>query len=219
MTAVAVYIEQGAQRCFACSVDWPGLCRSGKGEEAALAALDAHLPRYVPVVKEAGFGFPRPSGVEWEVVATVPTRSGGADFGAPTAITDFDRGPFTPAELGRFGRLLSASWAYLDRVVAGAPEELRKGPRGGGRDTSAIAAHVSEAERQLAAKVGVKPVPPPPADQDALQANREAVLQACLSGARPAPGSRATPWPPRYALRRLTWHVLDHAWEIEDRSP
>ena len=25
-------------------------------------------------------------------------------------------------------------------------------------------------------------------------------------------------WPPRYAARRLAWHVLDHAWEIEDKS-
>ena len=25
-------------------------------------------------------------------------------------------------------------------------------------------------------------------------------------------------WPPRYAARRLAWHVLDHLWEIEDRS-
>ena len=25
-------------------------------------------------------------------------------------------------------------------------------------------------------------------------------------------------WPPRYAARRIAWHVLDHAWEIEDKS-
>ena len=25
-------------------------------------------------------------------------------------------------------------------------------------------------------------------------------------------------WPQRYAARRIAWHVLDHAWEIEDRS-
>ena len=30
-----------------------------------------------------------------------------------------------------------------------------------------------------------------------------------------APGKR---WPPRYAARRIAWHALDHAWEIEDRS-
>jgi hypothetical protein len=26
-------------------------------------------------------------------------------------------------------------------------------------------------------------------------------------------------WPPRYVVRRAAWHVLDHAWEIEDRIP
>ena len=25
-------------------------------------------------------------------------------------------------------------------------------------------------------------------------------------------------WPVRYLIRRMAWHVLDHAWEIEDRS-
>jgi hypothetical protein len=30
-----------------------------------------------------------------------------------------------------------------------------------------------------------------------------------------APGAK---WPPRYAVRRFAWHVMDHAWEIEDKS-
>ena len=25
-------------------------------------------------------------------------------------------------------------------------------------------------------------------------------------------------WPPRYAVRRIAWHALDHAWEMEDRT-
>jgi hypothetical protein len=25
-------------------------------------------------------------------------------------------------------------------------------------------------------------------------------------------------WPTRYAARRIAWHALDHAWEIEDKS-
>jgi hypothetical protein len=29
---------------------------------------------------------------------------------------------------------------------------------------------------------------------------------------------RSKPWPARYAIRRIAWHVLDHAWEIEDKS-
>jgi hypothetical protein len=25
-------------------------------------------------------------------------------------------------------------------------------------------------------------------------------------------------WLPRYFVRRVAWHALDHAWEIEDRA-
>jgi hypothetical protein len=25
-------------------------------------------------------------------------------------------------------------------------------------------------------------------------------------------------WPQRYAARRIAWHALDHAWEVQDRS-
>jgi hypothetical protein len=26
-------------------------------------------------------------------------------------------------------------------------------------------------------------------------------------------------WSPRFFVRRSAWHVLDHAWELEDRTP
>jgi hypothetical protein len=32
------------------------------------------------------------------------------------------------------------------------------------------------------------------------------------------PDVRGKGWPPRYAARRIAWHVLDHAWEIQDTS-
>jgi hypothetical protein len=38
------------------------------------------------------------------------------------------------------------------------------------------------------------------------------VLRAARSG-EPLPG-----WTARYFLRRAAWHVLDHVWEIEDKS-
>jgi hypothetical protein len=113
--------------------------------------------------------------------------------------------------------LLSAGWELFDQVVAGAPESLRKGPRGGGRDRDAIVDHVAAAEQTFAQKVGFKLPVPRPGDRLVIEANRAAILEWCRSG-RPHPAARPG-WPPRYASRRLLWHVLDHAWEIEDRRP
>jgi hypothetical protein len=44
-------------------------------------------------------------------------------------------------------------------------------------------------------------------------------LAARVQG-KPVADPRETkrPWSPRYFARRSAWHVLDHAWEIEDRS-
>ncbi len=44
-----VYLEVGRRRTFAAALNWPGWCRSGKGEEAALEALAAYAPRYASV--------------------------------------------------------------------------------------------------------------------------------------------------------------------------
>jgi hypothetical protein len=46
---------------------------------------------------------------------------------------------------------------------------------------------------------------------------RPAVLERIRSAADPGP-LKERGWTPRYAARRIAWHVLDHAWEIEDKS-
>jgi hypothetical protein len=102
-------------------------------------------------------------------------------------------------------------------VVAGAPAELRKGPRGGGRDRDKIVDHVFGAEAAYARKLGIKHPKPARDDRaaiDALRGEILTVLRAPSDGSPPVPKG----WPPRYAARRIAWHALDHAWEIEDRS-
>jgi hypothetical protein len=51
---------------------------------------------------------------------------------------------------------------------------------------------------------------------------RQAMLKALESAARgeiPERGPRGgVRWTPRYFVRRSAWHVVDHVWEIEDRS-
>jgi hypothetical protein len=44
-------------------------------------------------------------------------------------------------------------------------------------------------------------------------------LAASAAGKLPAKGPRGgSRWTARYFVRRIAWHALDHAWEIEDRS-
>jgi len=209
------YIETGNKRAFACSLEWPGLSRSGKTEEAALVALGSYVQRYSPVAARAAIDFDLSEDEQWLVVERVPTRSGGADFGVPTTVLASDYGDLGADEASRTAALLSASWEFLDAVAAEAPPELRKGPRGGGRDRDAIVSHVAAAEQMFGRKVGFKLPVPAPGDHDVVVANRSAILEWCRSG-KARPEARDS-WPPRYAARRLIWHVLDHAWEIEDR--
>ncbi|TMC31770.1 MAG: hypothetical protein E6J32_02315 [Chloroflexi bacterium] len=213
--ATPVYIESGAKRVFACAAGWPGWCRSGKDEASALAALIAYAPRYAPVAKRARIPFPTGS-VELRVAERVrggPTT----DFGAPEKATKGDVKPVPKAEAERLAALVSAAWAAFDGVVAGAPEALRKGPRGGGRDRDKIVDHVLGAEAAYVRKLGLRLPQPGPNDRAAVTAFRRAIIETLR---KPSSGAPLTEkgWPQRYAARRIAWHVLDHAWEIEDRS-
>jgi len=211
-----VYLESGSRRVFACAIDWPGWSRSGKDERSALEALAAAAPRYAAVAKAARVAFPIRAGESLEVVERLAGNAT-TDFGAPGAIPSRDRKPSSAAEATRIGGLVAASWRALERTAAGAPASLRKGPRGGGRDRDAIVAHVYSAESMYARKLGLRFPEPSPDDRRAIKAMRDAIL-AVLS----APSKGRAPvekgWPPRYAARRIAWHALDHAWEIEDRG-
>ena len=105
----------------------------------------------------------------------------------------------------------------FDEVAAAAPELLRKGPRGGGRDRSKVVGHVDEADHAYAREMGIKVPAPDRADPPTVVAMRTAMLDVLRqpSDGSPIAGRR---WTPRYAARRVAWHALDHAWEIEDRS-
>ena len=53
--------------------------------------------------------------------------------------------------------------------------------------------------------------------EQTLQARVDA-LRASARGEIPAKGPRGgVRWTARYFVRRIAWHTLDHAWEIEDR--
>jgi len=213
--SVAVCVEVGSKRVFASAVDWPGLSRSGRDEQGALETLASYRNRYRPVAERAGISLPAFSMGDLKVVERVP-GSATTDFGAPGAIAEVDHRPTSAAAARRQAALVEASWAVFDNVVAAAPATLRKGPRGGGRDLAAIVAHVVDAERAYLRKLGLRLAPFRSDQPDSLTNHRHAILE--LLGRHWRPSVEDPPWPPPYGARRIAWHALDHAWEIEDRS-
>jgi hypothetical protein len=211
-----VGIEQGSKRVFAWALGWPGWCRSGKTEEQALEALASYLPRYQVVTRQARVPLPADAADRFSVVDRVK-GTGATDFGVPHEVTDADRQALPADEARRQAKLVSAAWRVFDQVAAGAPAELRKGPRGGGRDRDKIVDHVLGAEASYVRALGLKLPAPEAGDTAAIDDFRKQVLAALR---KPWDGATLTPkgWPPRYVARRIAWHALDHAWEIEDRS-
>ncbi len=208
-----VYLEIGRKRVFACALDWPGWCRAGRGEAEALAQLVAYGARYEAVAADAGLAFD-PGGLE---VVERLSGSTTTDFGAPDRIPAADRAPVSAEDGSRLAALVEAAWHVFDRIVAGSPAELRKGPRGGGRDRDKMVEHVLAAEAAYARKIGIRQRQPARDNPAAVAALRAGILEALRA---PSDGQPATSngWPVRYAARRIAWHVLDHAWEMQDRA-
>ncbi len=215
-----IYLEIGQKRTFAGVIDWPGWCRSGRDEQSALQALFDYTPRYARVLGSARLGFQAPRALS--VFAVIERLKGDAttDFGAPSRAPARDRWPMDDDDLRRFQRFLKACWRTFDEAVqAAAGKALRTGPRGGGRSVEKILEHVLGADRAYLARVGWKIKGDDVGTQ--LEQTRQAVLKALAAAAHgetPARGPRGGAyWTPRYFVRRVAWHVLDHAWEIEDR--
>ena len=199
-----VYLEVGAKRVFAGALDWPGWSRSGRDEEAALATLVAYRDRYAAVVADRRL--PTTKGLAGLDVVERVKGNATTDFGAPGIVPASDRAAITEAELELWLAILGRCWSAFEAAVRTATgRQLATGPRGGGRSASAIAEHVEGAHAAYARQVG---------GSDGFDEAVRARWRGELPERGPRGGER---WPPRYAIRRAAWHILDHAWEIEDR--
>jgi hypothetical protein len=220
---VEVYVEATGKRAFAGAVDWPGWCRSGRDEEAALETLFEYGPRYARVLKGTSVRFAAPARPSTLSIAERMKGDATTDFGAPSIAPEADATPIDRRWLTRNEKVLQACWRSFDRAVAGVTGELRKGPRGGGREVDAIVGHVVGAEGGYLRMIEGRP---PGFAEDDASAAREPVRAAVLEGLEravvlgiPEKGPRGgARWSARYFVRRDAWHVLDHTWEIEDRS-
>lgn len=219
-TRAIVELGPKGKKVAAVASDWPGLERGGKTEDVALERLLSYLPRYAPVAKLAGMEEAFAAVTNVEVVERYP-GTGSTDFwGISFAFSDIDRQKVSSDELERELTLLQACWAFFDDVRSRVSAELRKGPRGGGRDRDRIVQHTIANEQDLAPRQGPKTevalfndgLP----NEELLASHREAYCDAIRE--LHARGEKAGKWPLRYLVRHTAYHTLDHAWEMEDRA-
>jgi hypothetical protein len=222
-TRFAIVVETGSKRTFVAAVDWPGWSRAARDEAGAIDALVAYGPRYAAVVSPVTAFEPPADGSGLDIVEYLPGGSG-TDFGVPSAFAAADSRPMNEDELSLQITILQACHRAFDAAATRAVGvTLTTGPRGGGRPLEKIVRHVVEADQAYLQQLGTRP---PRWGTETPEAYGALILdlQTEALGARvhgdtpPNPNAVKKLWSPRYFVRRAAWHVLDHAWEIEDRS-
>lgn len=216
---IDAYLETGSRRTFAVAVEWPGWARGARDEAAAIEALVAYRDRYAAAVGDAGGSLPAVPDVAGVGIVERVGGGSGTDFGVPGNVPQLDREPLSTTELRRQIAIHAACWRAFEAACerAQGAEMAPAGPRGGGRAAAQIERHVAEAEAAYVNSIGLRYR----GDLDDTAALRQAFVEALTernAGRLPETGPRGgRRWPARYAVRRSCWHLLDHAWEIEDR--
>jgi hypothetical protein len=212
-------LEIGKKRkVVAGAMDWPGLDRWGTSEEDALEKLSSYLPRYAGVAERAGMARAFGRAGDLEVVERVLGSSSTDFWGIAHVPSRIERDVLSPTELERRLDLLQTCWAYFDAVAARISDELRPGPRSAGRSHDQIVRHVycSEPE-QFSRKVEIRTPLEVVLTPKGLATHRQEYLDAIRAYNADAKAART--WPIQFLVRRTAHHVMDHAWEMEDRDP
>ena len=214
-----VILEIGKKRrVVAGAMDWPGLDRWGTSEDEAIARLMAYVPRYAGVAERAGLGDEVAAARDVQVVERVPGSSSTDFWGIAHVPSQIEREVLSAADLERRLDLLQACWATFDDVAKGVSPELRPGTRSAGRSRDQIIRHVYYNEpEQFSRKVEVRTPVDVVRTPDGLATHRLAYLEAMR--AYNAQRKPARSWPIQFLVRRTAHHVMDHAWEMEDRDP
>ena len=218
-TPVRMMIELGpkGKKSVAYAIDWPGWSRGAKTPERAIDVLETYRQRYRPIAEMAGLG------AEFDTAGQLTevdryTGTGSTDFwGISFAASPEEQGGMSGEQLERRLALLQAAWAYFDQVATRVSPELKKGPRGGGRDRDQIINHVLGWERTgLAVNAGVEYPEGVLVDPDVLRQYREDYVQALRD--HHARGQKTRKMELAYLIRHSAFHMLDHAWEMEDKD-
>ena len=220
---IEVFVETGKKKNFVGAIEWPGWCRWGRSENDAIDSFLEYGKRYAKIIEHSEFKIEiLPNR---ENIKIVERQAGDitTDFGAPSMIYNFDKSPMLSEEYRKSESILIASWQKFDEVADSAKgKELKKGPRGGGRELEKIIKHVQSADQQYLRRMAWKyNIIEENNTQEELERIRSGILGAlenAENGELPEQGPRGGKiWLPRFFIRRVVWHTLDHAWEIEDR--
>jgi hypothetical protein len=205
------------RRVVAGAIDWPGLDRWGTSEEDAREKLAFYLPRYAGIAERAGLKREFERAGDLEVAERVPGSSSTDFWGIAHVPSQIEAEVLGSASLERRLDLLRACWATFDEVAVRVSEELRPGSRHGGRSRDQIIGHVRATEPdQFSRKVEVRTPRDVVLTSNGLAEHRRAYLDAIRAYNRD--GKPARTWPIQFLVRRTAHHVMDHAWEMEDRD-
>lgn len=213
---VTLEIGPKGKKVAAVAPDWPGLERGAKTVELAVERLISYIPRYATVAGLVGMETAFTPTPVVELVETYP-GTGSTDFwGISFAFSSIDHQAMSTEELERELTLMQACWAFFDNVRSHVSAEMRKGPRGGGRDRDRIVRHTFGAEQDWANKLGVLTPLDVLLTNEGLKTYRKAFCNAIRT--LHAQNKMARTWPLRYLIRHTAYHSLDHAWEMEDKD-
>ena len=218
---VRTVIERGpkGKRSVAFALDWPGWSRGAKTAELAAETLESYRVRYRPIAALAGMEREFDAAGPLEVVED-RVGPGSTDFwGISFAPSSTEQGPVSEADVERGFTILQACWAFFDGVAARVSPEMRKGPRGGGRDRNRIIRHTIRTESEdFAKQVGLRIPEEAALSPDGLQTHRREYLAAMRAYNAGEVEKRMRSWTLPFLIRHSAFHTLDHAWEMEDKD-
>ena len=218
---IRTVIEHGTKdkRAVAFALDWPGWSRGAKTADIALETLTSYRERYRPIVDIAGMTREFDDAGTLEIVED-RVGTGSTDFwGISFSPSSTEHGPMGDAELDRAITLLRACWTFFDGVAARVSPEMRKGPRGGGRDRDRIIRHVIRNESEdFAKQVGLRNPEESALTPEGLREHRETYVAAMRAYNAGEVERRMRNWTLQFLIRHSAYHTLDHAWEMEDKD-
>jgi len=217
---VPVVLERGpkGKKVVAFAIDWPGWSRGERMADLALAKLESYRQRYRPVALAASLADEFDQAGPLDVIED-RLGTGSTDFwGISFSPSDSEQGPMGDDEFNRKVSLLRACWAYFDSVAQRVSAEMRKGPRGGGRDRDRIIRHTLRTESEhFARQVGLRVPEGGALTTDGLASFRDEYVTA-MHAYNAGEGKRMRSWTLPFLIRHSAFHVMDHAWEMEEKD-